>query len=389
MNNVKHAEVALISLLLKYPEKEIIKSINLKQDDFKLTKFGGELFTAILSQIQENSFNLDTLSDRFTKEVISAYLESECNIDDLQKYISLIKVGSDISQFHIRSHLKEYKVRSEQLAKVPLVKRVFKPSISALTDAIGGYYIGELGVLAGQPGTGKSALALQLLSEFGTPNHPTAYIIHEMTVHRQLDRMLLGESNGLAFRELIELSFMENELKKKDWLDSYAKLFRHEMYIIGSNRTNNYADYANLRELIVKLVKSGVKYIVIDSINLMHWSKFSTSPRHYELERIILDLVDITNDSKLGNPHIKLIAHLSREVEKTADRRPRLNHLGDSSALAKWPDYVEFIYRNPESDTPNIVEVIIAKNRNGPVPSVARLYWNGKKLMFSDIQYNL
>lgn len=381
---VEKAEINLLAVLLQHPDKSLLDLINIEAAELTYNNHAA-LFLRVVKMLRTNTFDINVLVKEFSD--LQKYLTYEdAKIDKLPAYVSYIKTGMDLSKYHIRHQLTEYKTVIDLESKKPLSERVLKPNLVDVARAIGGYYFGELSVLAAQPGLGKSSLSLQEAVDFGTPKRPTVYIIHEMTAHRQIDRMMANAAENLLFQELIELTYVNDPVKQKDWLRAFGELHRNEIYIVGSNKENDFADWKNLKKLILHFLKLGVRFFTIDSINLMSWSEVNAQSRNYEMEYMIRDILKVCTNADLGKPHIRLVAHVNREVEKTSDKRPRLNHLGDSSGLGKWVDLAQFIYRDAEGEEPSVAEIYALKNRNADTPGIARVFWDGAKFRFRNLQ---
>ena len=105
----------------------------------------------------------------------------------------------------------------------------------------------------------------------------------------------------------------------------------------------------------------------------------STTPersREQEVARISGDLHQLANDT---HSVVVVLSQLSRESERRMDKRPTLADLRDSGAIEQDADAVVLIY-HPE-DTPDTVQLLVAKNRNGPTGMVA-CRWDGPSMRF-------
>ena len=125
--------------------------------------------------------------------------------------------------------------------------------------------------------------------------------------------------------------------------------------------------------------------IIIDYLQLMTGSKKSDS-RQQEISDISRSLKEVARE--LNVPVIAL-SQLSRAVEQRPDHRPMLSDLRESGAIEQDADVVMFIYRddyyNKDSEKKNIAEIIIAKQRNGPIGTV-ELVWLPNYTKFANMQ---
>ena len=125
--------------------------------------------------------------------------------------------------------------------------------------------------------------------------------------------------------------------------------------------------------------------IIIDYLQLMTGSK-RTDSRQQEISDISRALKEIARELEV--PVIAL-SQLSRAVEQRPDHRPMLSDLRESGAIEQDADVVMFIYRddyyNKDSERKNVAEIIIAKQRNGPIGTV-ELVWLPNYTKFANMK---
>ena len=131
-----------------------------------------------------------------------------------------------------------------------------------------------------------------------------------------------------------------------------------------------------------------LKLIIIDYLQLMSGSGKGSDSRQQEISDISRSLKALARE--LSVPVIAL-SQLSRAVEQRPDHRPMLSDLRESGAIEQDADVVMFIYRddyyNHDSEMKGISEIIIAKQRNGPIGTV-NLVWLPQYTKFANMEKN-
>lgn len=144
-----------------------------------------------------------------------------------------------------------------------------------------------------------------------------------------------------------------------------------------SNSEINIADLPNVNVLEIRAIARRLKaagkldMIIIDYLQLIKGNSTRGDNRQQEISEISRALKGIARE--LDIPIIAL-SQLSRATEQRADRRPMLSDLRESGAIEQDADMVMFLYRddyyNEESEDKGLTEVIIGKQRNGPVGTI-------------------
>jgi replicative DNA helicase len=225
-----------------------------------------------------------------------------------------------------------------------------------LDKYIGGYNEGDLIVVAGRPGMGKTAIALTLTKEFAQIGGKALFISLEMS-NEQLAKRYISLIGDIANWKIRNGQLRENEIL--------------QVCDIANNQTIEFFIDDDVDSRIgqikakAKLHKStkGLNLLVIDYIQLIKGTKTN---REQEIAEISRTLKLLAKELKIT---VMILAQLSRKSEERADKRPMLSDLRESGAIEQDADIVMFPFRPMyyEQEKPEMeeAELIIAKNRNG------------------------
>ncbi len=240
----------------------------------------------------------------------------------------------------------------------------------------------DLILIAARPSMGKTAFALNIVQYVAFhSNLATAIFSLEMSKEQLVNRLFSLESR-------VDAQVLRNgSLTDTDW----EKLIEGAGIIGQSRLLIDDTPGISISELRSKCRKYKLEYdlnlIIIDYLQLMSGSGKSDS-RQQEISEISRSLKALAREL-----HVPVIAlsQLSRAVEQRPDHRPMLSDLRESGAIEQDADVVMFIYRddyyNKDTENKNIAEIIIAKQRNGPIGTV-NLVWLPQYTKFGNIQKN-
>lgn len=243
-----------------------------------------------------------------------------------------------------------------------------------------GFQPSDLILVAARPSMGKTALVLNIAQYMAfKQNKHVAIFSLEMSKEQLMNRLLSMES------KVDSQSMRNGNLKDEDW----GKLIESAGVIGDSNLMIDDTPGISIRELRSKCRKfkleSGLDIIMIDYLQLMSGNGKSDS-RQQEISDISRSLKAIAREL---NVPVVALSQLSRAVESRTDHRPMLSDLRESGAIEQDADVVMFIYRddyyNKDSENKGIAEVIIAKQRNGPIGTV-NLVWLPDYTKFANLQ---
>ena len=230
-----------------------------------------------------------------------------------------------------------------------------------LDDMTSGFHPGELIIVAGRPGMGKTALALSMGRNAAVLEKTGVGMFSlEMANHQLAMRLLCAE--GRVDSHLVRTG----KLPKTQWKNlsiAVGSLAEAPIYLDDTPGMSVLEVRAKARRL---KAEKEVGLIIVDYLQLMTGPKGSES-RQQEISQISRSLKNLAKEIDL--PVIGL-SQLSRAVESRSDRRPQLSDLRESGAIEQDADLVIFLYRpwvyTQEDDDRGKAEIIVAKQRNGP-----------------------
>ncbi|NDI36925.1 replicative DNA helicase [Chengkuizengella sediminis] len=232
-----------------------------------------------------------------------------------------------------------------------------------------GFKPNDLIIVAARPSVGKTAFALNIAQNVGVRAKETVAIFSlEMSASQLVQRIICAESNVDAGR------LRTGALEEDDWE-------KMTMAIGALSEANIFIDdspgitVSEIRSKCRKLKQEhGLGIILIDYLQLIH-GRGNGDNRQQEVSEISRNLKALARELEV--PVIAL-SQLSRGVEQRQDKRPMMSDLRESGSIEQDADIVAFLYRDDyydkESEKKNIIEIIIAKQRNGPVGTVELVF---------------
>lgn len=362
---------------------DLITLIDALRKDGSLDEVGGASYLTSLANAVPTAANINhyanivrekyilrTLINNSTK-IISVCHESQGNIAEVVDTAErLIFEVSDRKNQGTYLHLKEIVKES-----IETIDRLYQNKAHVTGVPTGyidfdlktaGLQASDLIIIAGRPSMGKSAFALGIAEYAGVIEKvPTAIFSLEMSKEQLVQRMLCAHARVDAHK------VRTGYLATSDWprlTAAAGKLSEAPIFIDDTPAISVMELRAKARRL-----KShhGIKLIILDYMQLMRGTSSSMESRQQEISEISRSLKALARE--LSVPVIA-ISQLSRAVESRTDHRPQLSDLRESGAIEQDADVVVLIlreeYYSPSPDNQGVAEVIIAKQRNGPVGSL-------------------
>lgn len=310
--------------------------------------------THITSRVYEDSFDADEMVDYAEKMIF--------DIADKRTKTSFASLKDVIKDtFKMIEHLYDKK---EAITGVP---SGFK-DIDELTS---GFQPGDLIIIGGRPGMGKTAFALNIAQHVAIDlKEPVAVFSLEMSKEQLAMRMLCAESMVNAS------SVRKGFISKQDWpklTNAAGRLADAPIFIDDSSAITVLEVRAKARRL--KMEHGGLSLVVVDYLQLMK-SRGNFERREQEISEISRSLKALAKELKVP---VVALSQLNRAVEQRGEKKPTLADLRESGAIEQDADVIIFLYRDEIYNKNNPsnkgkAEIIIAKQRNGPTGTVNLTY---------------
>ena len=314
----------------------------------------------------------------FTAMIQGKAFDETLDVEDLMQEaegklfeISQRNVKKDVTQ--INPVIKD---AMEMLQKAALQKEGLsglRTGFEGLDKMTSGWQNSDLIIIAARPAMGKTAFVLSMAKNMAVNfNTPVALFSLEMSNVQLVNRLIVNVC------EIPGEKIKSGRLESYEWeqLDFKIKeLYDAPIFVDDTPSLSVF----ELRTKARRLVREhGIKCIIIDYLQLMNASGMNFGSREQEVSTISRSLKGLAKE--LNIPIIAL-SQLNRGVEArqgVEGKRPQLADLRESGAIEQDADVCMFIYRddyyNPDTEDKNIAEIIIAKQRNGPIGTV-RLAW--------------
>ena len=327
---------------------------------------------SVAHKIADNSFNT---GGKKAAEVLDDAEEQVFNINDER--------SKEAGPIHITPLVTAAVDRIDELVELDGNLTGLTSGFKDLDEKTSGWQESDLIIVAGRPSMGKTAFAMNLV-ENAIMHSSDAVVVFslEMPAQSLIFRMLS------SIGKIDQTKLRTGQMTDEDWPgfnDAVAKLKDRPLYIDDSSGITPMEMRARLRRIERQIVKEKKKLgmVVVDYLQLMQL-KTTTENRVGEISEISRSLKLLARDFKC--PVIAL-SQLNRGLEQRPNKRPVMSDLRESGAIEQDADVIIFIYRdevyNEDSPDKGVAEVIIGKQRNGPIGTV-RLSFIGKHTRFEN-----
>ena len=360
-------DISLLYLYLeehkKLKEDELDQVVNIFTIVYeKSTAKDMSSYVKLIKEKSVKSKLCSTLSEEIS--ISNKDLSSEELVDNIEKKITDIKSLMDIKEMcpinevrkkyseNFRKKYEDFKQYGVRVTGVPT-------GIKPLDNITSGFQRSDLIIIAGRPGMGKTSFGLSVLMNAALAGYHCAFFSLEMSSEQLIQRLISGHAKinqkllrigGVNEEEIQRIEVAEKLIDTLPiWLDDTPA-----------------ATIQHIRNRCIALKNQGQLDIVfVDYLQIMGVSKGITI-REQQISEISRGLKAI---AKEFNVPVIALAQVNRNVEKSADKRPKMSDLRESGAIEQDADIIMFLYRdivyNENTPLKEVAEVIIEKHRNG------------------------
>jgi replicative DNA helicase len=390
---------AILDLFNRNEPQDLVTVHNALKSSGKLEAIGGAAYLAEITETMPSAANigyygkivwekaiLRRLIQR-TSDISSLCYEESKEIDEILEVAetSIFEISeAKISQaFHpLKNILKDSIKNIENLYERKELITGISSGFVELDKLTAGFQPSDLIIIAGRPSMGKTAFALNIAQHAAIANDICVAIFSlEMSKDQLALRLLCSEAKIDA--QKVRTGF----LSEHDWpklINAASHLSEAPVFIDDTPSLSAMEIRTKARRL---KSKRDLGLIIVDYMQLMRGRKYNES-REQEISEISRSLKAMAKE--LNVPVIAL-SQLNRKVEERADKRPQMSDLRESGAIEQDADLIAFIYRGSVYDRSeenlNLeAEIIVAKQRNGPIGNV-RLAFVDKYATFANLSH--
>ncbi|MEK3763419.1 replicative DNA helicase [Solibacillus sp. FSL K6-4121] len=250
------------------------------------------------------------------------------------------------------------------------------PHIKDLELLIDGFRPGELTIIAARPSMGKTDVMNNLALYAGWQGHLPIIFSLEMSKTILLDRLIAttGQYSRLKMRD--PKQYFSDE-QKKNWIQVLERVNKSSIEI-DDRSSLTIPQIRSQARRIIRQNENKTPIILIDYLQIIQ------ADRDEEYAAIAMSKISraLKQMAKEFNCPVICLSQLNRNVESRGNKRPLMSDLRDSGSIEQDADVIILLYRNSyyereETNTPDALELIVAKNRNGPT-GTAMAHYNKK-----------
>ncbi len=330
--------------------------------------------TAVLRRLINAAGKIAQLAYQDTEDVAEVVDRAE----EIIFGVSEQRVDRDLRP--IRSVLDDFYDRIEYLHQHQGEVIGIPTGLADLDKLLGGLQRSDMVVLAGRPGMGKTSFALSLALQASRRWQKRVALFSLEMSDEQLVQRLVSAETGIDSQRL-----RLGNIKADEWTTFYQAirlLSETSVFIDDTPAISALELRAKARRLHAE---HGLDLLIVDYLQLMRGGARSEN-RQQEISFISRSIKALARELNIP---VLALSQLSRQVESRHDKRPMLSDLRESGSIEQDSDVVIFIYRdeiyNPDTEFPNIAEIIVSKHRSGPT-GIFSVYFKKHLAQFVDLE---
>ena len=297
-------------------------------------------------------------------------------MDQAEQEIFAVSMARNNKNFiHIKDTLEESFKRIEQIQRSGAAFQGLPTGLTGVDNILSGMLPSNLIILAARPATGKTAFALNIASNLAIKHKKkVAFFSLEMSREELVDRLLVNQADVDAFK--MKTGRLDPNFDIPKLSEAMGILADADIFIDDTPGLSIFDMRTQARRL---MMQQHIDFLIVDYLQLAHGR--TKDNRVQEVAEISQGLKNIARELKIP---VLALSQLSRQVEnRGSDKVPQLSDLRESGSIEQDADVVIFLYRKND-DVRDIVDVKIAKHRNGPVGGVS-VAFIGNKMRFADL----
>lgn len=312
-------------------------------------------------------------------EIAASAYDSQYEVDEIldkaEETIFQISQGRTTQGYvHLKDILVETMEKLEYLASHKGNVVGLSSGFSDLDSITSGFQPSDLIILAARPSVGKTSLGLNIARNISVREDCAVAVFSLEMSREQVAQRLLCSESAINSQKLRNGFLSDDEWRRLSI--GLGRLGEAKIFIDDTPGISVMELRAKSRRI---KAEHGLGLVVVDYLQLMRTRKQEN--RQQEISEISRSLKGLARE--LDVPIIAM-SQLSRAVEQRQDRRPMLSDLRESGAIEQDADVVIFLYTEPELEQNNLIELIVAKQRNGPTGN-AKLFFSREICRFGDL----
>ena len=312
-------------------------------------------------------------------EIAASAYDSQYEVDEIldkaEETIFQISQGRTTQGYvHLKDVLVETMEKLEYLASHQGNVVGLSSGFSDLDSITSGFQPSDLIILAARPSVGKTSLGLNIARNIAIREDCSVAVFSLEMSREQVAQRLLCSESAINSQKLRNGFLSDDEWRRLSI--GLGRLGEAKIFIDDTPGISVMELRGKARRI---KAEHGLGLVVVDYLQLMRTRKQEN--RQQEISEISRSLKSLARE--LDVPIIAM-SQLSRAVEQRQDRRPVLSDLRESGAIEQDADVVMFLYTEPELEQNNLIELIVAKQRNGPTGSL-KLFFSREICRFGDV----